>query len=73
MKTSDLRERSTEDLNELLASLRKEGFETRFKNHTNRLDDTSSISKSRRDVARVLTVLSERKAAAAGEQKAGAQ
>lgn len=69
MKATDLRERSTEDLNELLKSLRKEGFESRFKNHTNRLDDTSSIAKSRREIARVLTVLAQRTAASAAEKK----
>ena len=61
----DLRERSTEDLTELEKSLRGDGFQARFKNFTNRLDDTSSIGKNRRDLARVATILREREIVAA--------
>ena len=45
MKAKDLRERSTEDLVELEKSLAGERFQNRFKNFTNRLDDTSVIRK----------------------------
>ncbi len=57
MKAKDLRERSPEDLRELEKSLSKDVFQNRFKNFTNRLDDTSSIKKARRDLARVKTLL----------------
>jgi large subunit ribosomal protein L29 len=60
MKASDLRDRTTEDLKELERSLADEGFQNHFKNFTNRLDDTSLIRKSRRDLARVKLILSER-------------
>jgi large subunit ribosomal protein L29 len=60
MKAKDLRERSVEDLKELEKSLQKDGFTARFKNFTNRLDDTSSIKKTKRDLARVKTILRER-------------
>ena len=43
----------TEDLAELEKSLASEMFQNRFKNFTNRLDDTSSIRKTQRDLARV--------------------
>jgi large subunit ribosomal protein L29 len=36
-----------------------------MKNHTNRLDDTSSIRKAKRDLARVHTVMTQRAAEAA--------
>jgi large subunit ribosomal protein L29 len=52
MKSKDLRERSIEDLRELEKSLAKDTFQNRFKNFTNRLDDTSSINKTKRDLAR---------------------
>jgi large subunit ribosomal protein L29 len=61
MKASDLREKSIEDLVELQKSLARDVFQNRLKNFTNRLDDTSSIRKTRRDVARVLTLLRQRK------------
>lgn len=60
MKAKDLRERSVEDLKELEKSLAKDSFQSRFKNFTNRLDDTSAIKKARRDLARVKTIIAER-------------
>ena len=42
MKAKDLREKSLEDLRELEKSLARDVFQARFKNFTNRLDDTSS-------------------------------
>lgn len=60
MKASDLREKSVEDLRELRASLAQDTFQNRLKNFTNRLDDTSAIRKTKRDAARVITLLRER-------------
>ena len=60
MKASDLREKSVEDLRELQASLARDTFQNRLKNFTNRLDDTSQIRKTKRDLARVITLLRER-------------
>jgi large subunit ribosomal protein L29 len=59
MKAKDMREKSPEDLRELEKSLANEAFQSKLKNFTNRLDDTSQISKLRRDVARVKTLLGE--------------
>jgi large subunit ribosomal protein L29 len=71
MKAKDLRERSNEDLKELEKSLAKDTFTARFKNFTNRLDDTSTINKTKRDLARVKTLLrqAELTAAASTETK----
>ena len=60
MRAVDLREKSVEDLRELEKSLSRDVFQNRLKNFTNRLDDTSAIRKSKRDLARVITVLRER-------------
>ena len=65
MKASDLRARTTEDLQELKASMKKELFSNRMKNFTNQLDDTSQIQKARRDLARIEGILKERITAAA--------
>ncbi|HVY45938.1 MAG TPA: 50S ribosomal protein L29 [Minicystis sp.] len=70
MKAKDLRERTTEHLEELEKQLSGEVFQARFKNFTNRLNDTASIRKARRDLARVKTVLTQRAAAGAQEEKA---
>jgi large subunit ribosomal protein L29 len=64
MKAKDLRERSLEDLVELEKSLTRDTFQNRLKNFTNRLDDTSSMKKTRRDLARVKTILHQMRAKA---------
>jgi large subunit ribosomal protein L29 len=60
MKAADLREKSVEDLRELEKTLAHDVFQNRLKNFTNRLDDTSLVRKSKRDLARVITLLRER-------------
>ena len=61
MKAKDLRERSTEDLAELKASIEKDLFSHRMKNATDQLGDTSLLGKARKDVARLEQILHERK------------
>lgn len=73
MKAKDLRERSVDDLRELEKSLAKDTFTARFKNFTNRLDDTSSIKKAKRDLARVKTLLHEQARKAETENKSEAK
>jgi len=60
MKSKDLRERTTEDLNTLQSTFKQELFSYRMKNFTNPLEDTSLIQKSRRDLARIEGILHER-------------
>ena len=65
MKSKDLRECSVEDLKDFEKSLQCDIFTTCFKNFTNRLDDTSAMNKTRKDLARVKTILRERELVAA--------
>jgi large subunit ribosomal protein L29 len=58
--TSELRECTVERLQELEKTLRRQIFDARIKNFTNQLDDTASIRRARRDLARVKTILTER-------------
>lgn len=60
MKAEEVRERSTEELVSLQDDLRRQLWKARFDNHTSQLDDTSSVNKLRRDLARVKTILTER-------------
>jgi large subunit ribosomal protein L29 len=60
VKAKELRERTTEALTELSKSLQNDLFQARFKNYTNRLNDTASIRRTRRDLARVKTLLTQR-------------
>jgi large subunit ribosomal protein L29 len=63
MKAKELRERTTEDLNELKNQLRKDLFNNRMKNHVSQLDDTSSLNRTRKDIARIELILGQRAAA----------
>lgn len=69
MKAKDLRDRTMDDLRELDKRLSTDLFQYRFKNYTSRLDDTSLVFKTRRDIARVRTVLAERERAAKNEAR----
>jgi ribosomal protein L29 len=75
MKSTELREKSDAELAELAKSLRGELFQARIANFTNQLDDTSSVPKKRRVLARVLTEQRRRELAVltAGVQQALAQ
>ncbi len=64
MDIKELRELTPDRLSALEQSLRKQIFDARIKNYTNQLDDTASIRRLRRDMARVKTVHSELVAAA---------
>ena len=65
MKSKELRERTDEALHELEKQLAKQAFDDRFKNYTNRLNDTASIRRAKKDLARVKTILTQRAGAAA--------
>jgi large subunit ribosomal protein L29 len=65
MKAKDLRERPSDDLIELRKMMTKDLFSHRMKNFTNQLEDTSLIGKTRRDIARIEQILTERKRASA--------
>ena len=67
MNAHELREKTAEQLREDLANLKKEQFNLRFQAATGQLENASRIKYSRRDTARVLTVLNEKAAAAAAE------
>lgn len=60
MKSTEVREKSNEELTTLESELRRQLWKVRFDNQANQLDDSSQIKKLRRDIARVRTVLTER-------------
>jgi large subunit ribosomal protein L29 len=59
--TADLRELSTEQLEAKLAELREERFRLRFRAATETVDNPMRFRTIRRDVARVLTILGEKR------------
>jgi large subunit ribosomal protein L29 len=70
--TQELRECTDQRLMDLEKTLRRQIFEARIKNFTNQLDDTASIRRARKDLARVKTILSERALEDADEGTEGA-
>jgi len=67
---SELRGKNDEELADLLKTTKTQLFEARFQNYTNRLDQTSKIRSLRRQLARVLTVTTERNKKAPGNAAA---
>ena len=61
MKANEIRSLSVEELQSKLVELKKDLFMLRMQHATNHLDNPTKISATRRDIARVLTVLSEKK------------
>jgi large subunit ribosomal protein L29 len=61
VRAKELRERGSQDLQSLVDEAKQSLFEARIKNATHQLTDTASIQKARREVARIETVLAERK------------
>jgi len=63
MKANELRAKDDEALNKELGELLKAHFSLRMQHATQQLNNTSQISRTRRDIARVRTVLREKAAA----------
>ncbi len=61
MKTSEWRELTRNDLYNKLMEAKKEYFNIRFQQATGQLEKTSQIKEARKKIARVLTILSEKK------------
>lgn len=69
MKAEDLRLKTDDELSDELIGLRKEGFNLRFQKASGQLENTARVREVRRDIARIKTVLTERRQdGAAGKQ-----
>ena len=63
MKINKIREMSSPDLEKELGELKKELFKLKFSLATNGLDNPMKIKEVKRDIAKINTVLTERKIA----------
>jgi large subunit ribosomal protein L29 len=63
MKMTELREKTVGELTGLSQERRRELFDLRFKHYTGQLLDTASLRKTRRDIARIETIIRERELA----------
>ena len=69
MKAKEIRDMEDSELVKHVATLRKDVFGLRFANATGELDDTAGLGRSRRDLARALTVARERTLAEGRKQR----
>ncbi|HQP31261.1 MAG TPA: 50S ribosomal protein L29 [Deltaproteobacteria bacterium] len=60
MKPSKMREKSVQELKDLMEKNKRELMDARFKNAMGQLSDKSILSKLRADVARINTILREK-------------
>ena len=60
MKIQDIRDLSTQELEDKIKDLKEELFNLRFQNATNQLDNPVRIASVKKDIARVKTILKEK-------------
>jgi large subunit ribosomal protein L29 len=63
-KPVDIRAKSTDQLDTMLIDLRREQFNLRFQRATGQNEGQGRVKQVRRDIARVKTILAEKKASA---------
>jgi large subunit ribosomal protein L29 len=68
LRGKDLMELPTEDLERRADELRRSIFNLRMRMQTKEVEDTGKIRHEKRDLARILTILSQRRQAGAGVQ-----
>ncbi|WP_068314075.1 50S ribosomal protein L29 [Polycladidibacter hongkongensis] len=61
MKASDVRAKTEDQLREDLEGLKKEQFNLRFQKATGQLENTVRVRQVRRDIARIQTILREKR------------
>jgi large subunit ribosomal protein L29 len=65
LKPADFRAKSPEELSGMLLDLRKEQFNLRFQRATGQTEGVGRVQVVRRDIARVKTILTEKKSSVA--------
>ena len=68
MKAEELRARTEDELGDELIRLRKERFNLRFQKASGQLENTARVREVRRDIARIKTVLTERRRGSAAAE-----
>ena len=65
MKTEEIRGKTPDELKADLLGLRKEAFNLRFQAANGHLENTARVREVRRDIARIKTIMGEKKVEAA--------
>jgi len=66
IKAADVRARTDDELSQELETLGKEIFNLRFQRASGQLENTARVRQARRDIARIKTILGQRRRAGAG-------
>lgn len=61
MKAADIRLKTVDELGDDLARLKKEQFNLRFQKATGQLENTARVRQVRHDIARIQTILREKR------------
>jgi large subunit ribosomal protein L29 len=64
VKSSDIRAKTADELQQQIDDLAKEAFNLRFQRASGQLENTARVRHVRRDLARIKTILGERARAA---------
>ncbi|MBV8869245.1 MAG: 50S ribosomal protein L29 [Acetobacteraceae bacterium] len=66
---SDLRAKTPDELDDLLVALRREQFNLRFQRATGQAEGVARVRQVRRDIARLKTIVGERRRASARTER----
>ncbi|MBO9419579.1 MULTISPECIES: 50S ribosomal protein L29 [Stappiaceae] len=64
MKATDVRAKTLDELRTELEGLKKEQFNLRFQKATGQLENTARVRQIRRDIARIQTIMREKRVSA---------
>ena len=64
MNAAEVRQKTPDELTEMLRGLRREALNLRFQRAGGQLEATSRVREVRRDIARIQTIINERRRAA---------
>ena len=62
MKINEIRDLSGQEITDKIKDLKEELFNLRFQNATNQLNNTARIKEVRKNIARIQTVMTQKKA-----------
>lgn len=69
MKPKDVREKTSDELKKQLSELEEDLFRLRFKHSIGQLEQTANIRKTKRNIARISTIIRERVTDDEGKKK----
>lgn len=73
MDLSDIRSKTLDQLDDELVTRKKEKFNLRFQRATGQLENTGRVRQVRREIARIMTVITEKKTGKVPVKKSGAK